>query len=391
MRFSIVLFLILGFAACSLLDAKEEGFTGNELALLLAAYQGGGGGSADGTGVPMGGQILKPLLLDGIVSTFVGTAGFSGTADGTGAVARFFQPRGLCTDGTNLYIADGGNHSIRKIVIATGFVTTLAGTSGSSGTSDGTGAIARFNTPFGITCDTSNIYVADTQNHTIRKVVIATGEVTTLAGSAGISGTTDATGGTARFNTPTGLTTDGTNLYVADFNNHTIRKIIISSGAVTTLAGSAGSSGSTDASGSSALFNTPRGITTDATNLFVTDQSNHTIRKIVIADASVTTLAGSSGSSGTADGTGSVARFNTPVGITTDGVNLYVTDSNNFTVRQIVASSGVVTTLAGSAGNNGSTDGTGSVARFLFADGVTVDGTSLYTAELGNHTIRKVQ
>jgi sugar lactone lactonase YvrE len=185
----------------------------------------------------------------------------------------------MTTDGTNLYLADVGNHKIRKIVIATGAVTTLAGT-GSACTSNcdnATGTSAGFNSPRGITTDGTNLYVADNDRHRIRKIVIDNGTVTTLAGGA-YPGYTDGTGTSARFDSPRGITTDGTNLYVSDQSNHRIRKIVISTGVVTTLAGS--SEGSTDATGTSASFNYPIGITTDGTNLYVADQSNHRIRKI---------------------------------------------------------------------------------------------------------------
>ena len=136
------------------------------------------------------------------------------------------------------------------------------------------------------------------------------------------------------FYSPTGITTDGTNLYVAEFSNHLIRKIVISTGAVTTLAGT-GSSGSTDNStGTSASFNSPIGITTDGTNLYVADENNHQIRKIVIDNGTVTTLAGSTEGS-TDNATGTSASFYEPVGITTDGTNLYVTDETNHLIRQI--------------------------------------------------------
>jgi len=156
------------------------------------------------------------------VTTLAGT-GSSGSADNsTGTSASFNGPRGITTDGTNLYVADSDNHLIRKIVISTGVVTTLAGT-GSNGSANGTGTSASFNYPNGIATDGTNLYVIDTNNHRIRKIVISTGVVTTLAGSS--SGSTDATGTSASFNYPIGITTDGTNLYVSDQSNHRIRKI----------------------------------------------------------------------------------------------------------------------------------------------------------------------
>ena len=276
-------------------------------------------------------------------------------------------------------MADQNNHLIRKIVISTGAVTTVAGT-GSSGSANGTGTSASFYNPEGITTDGTNLYVADTNNYLIRKIVISTGAVTTLAGT-GSSGSANGTGTSASFNQPIGITTDGTNLYVADLNNNMIRKIVISTGAVTTLAGT-GSSGS-------ASFNYPQGITTDGTNLYVADQSNHQIRQIVISTGAVTTVAGT-GSSGSANGTGTSASFSYPQGITTDGTNLYVGDQSNHLIRKIVISTGAVTTVAGT-GSYGSANGTGTSASFYYPIGITTDGTNLYVAERNNHQIRKIE
>src|SRR3989338_648445 len=269
------------------------------------------GGSVQGTS-------LNLTSTNAVVTTFAGST-TSGSTDATGTSARFYYPFGITTDGTNLFAADQYNHIIRKIVISTGVVTTIAGST-TSGSTDATGTSAKFNYPKGITTDGTNLFVADSLNHTIRKIVISTGVVTTIAGST-TSGSTDATGTSARFYYPYGITTDGTNLFVADQYNHTIRKIVISTGVVTTIAGSAGSSGSTNATGTSARFNYPQGITTDGTNLFVADSLNHTIRKIVISTGVVTTIAGST-TSGSTDATGTSARFYYPQGITTDGTNL---------------------------------------------------------------------
>jgi sugar lactone lactonase YvrE len=125
-----------------------------------------------------------------------------------------------------------------------------------------------------------NVYVADTDSSVVRQIVISTGAVTTLAGKAFIPGSTDGTGANARLNQPIGITTDGTSLYVADTTNMTIRKIVISTGAVTTLAGMAGHNDSTDGTGSAAKFNYPQGITTDGSSLYVNDMGNNSVRKI---------------------------------------------------------------------------------------------------------------
>jgi len=117
----------------------------------------------------------------GAVTTLAGT-GSSGSANGTGTSASFNSPTGITTDGTNLYVAENGNHLIRKIVISTGVVTTVAGT-GSSGSANGTGTSASFDTPYGITTDGTNLYVADSFNHLIRQIGIDNRSVTTLAGT----------------------------------------------------------------------------------------------------------------------------------------------------------------------------------------------------------------
>ena len=230
----------------------------------------------------IGGSIqATPLSLSGVVTTFAGTTGLSGSTDASGISAKFNEPRGITTDGTNLYLAEYENHTIRKIEISSGIVTTLAGSAGITGSFDGTGTSARFNTPLGITTDgSSNLYVAEYGNHTVRKIVISSGVVTTLAGSAGSTGSSDGTGISAKFNRPYQLTTDGINLFVSDFKNHTIRKVVISSGVVTTLAGSAGNSGTTNAAGTSARFYGPTGLTTEGANIYIADRNNHTIRKI---------------------------------------------------------------------------------------------------------------
>jgi len=325
------------------------------------------------------------------VTTLAGTAGVSGSADGTGSAARFYHPFGVAVDGTgNVYVAEWDNSTIRKITPG-GVVTTLAGTAGVTGSADGTGSAARFNGPIGVAVDgTGNVYVGDFFNSTIRKIT-PDGVVTTLAGTAGVSGSADGTGSAARFYLPTGVAVDGTgNVYVADQANHTIRKIT-PAGVVTTLVGTAGASGSADGTGSAARFHHPAGMAVDGTgNVYVTDSTNHTIRKITPAGV-VTTLAGTAGASGSADGTGSAARFWQPYGVAVDGAgDVYVADDLNHTIRKITPA-GVVTTLAGTAGASGSADGTGSAARFYRPNGVAVDGTGgVYGADTFNHTIRKI-
>lgn len=325
------------------------------------------------------------------VTTVAGNAGSAGSVDATGTAARFSFPYSITTDGTDLYVADTNNNTIRKIAASTGSVTTFAGVAGASGSANGTGTQARFSHPAGITSDGTFLYVADTGNNTIRKIVISTQAVTTLAGVAGSVGTADGTGTTARFNYPTGIATDGAYLYVADTYSHTIRKVVISSGVVATLAGTAGTAGAQDGSGSGAQFNYPYGIAVVGTCAYVADANNNTIRKIGVASGIVTTLAGSAGTAGSSDGTGTTASFNFPVGLATDGSNLYIADTGNNTIRKMVISSAEVATLAGVAGTVGSTDGTASSASFNYPTGLTELGGYLYIADAGNSIIRALK
>ncbi len=334
-------------------------------------------------------SIRRMAIVGAQVTTVAGGAGSFGSADGTRAAARFDGPYGVTTDGTSLYLADAVNHTIRKVAISTGTVTTPAGLAGSSGVSDGLGTVARFNGPRGVTTDGTYLYVADTDSHTIRKVAIGTREVTTLAGAAGTEGSADGTGGAASFRFPYGITTDGTNLYVADSGNCAIRKVVISTGEVTTLAGSAGSCGTADGVGDAARFDTPYGVTTDGTDLYVADTYNHTIRRVTIATREVTTLAGVAGSPDSLDGVGTAARFYLPCGVTTDGTSLFVADTYNMTIRKVAIDTRAVSTISGGAGIPGSADG-GGAARYYLPSGITTDGADLYVADGGNNTIRRI-
>ncbi|TAJ78803.1 MAG: hypothetical protein EPO42_07290 [Gallionellaceae bacterium] len=339
--------------------------------------------------------IRKVVVATQTVTTIAGSVVNPADMNGTGTSSEFFSPYGITSDGSNLYIADSRASQIRKIVIASGAVTTIAGSYLTNGAVDARGYAARFSFPFGVTTDGKNLYVADTGNNTIRQVVIATGDVTTLAGS-GVLGSANGTGTAASFNQSLGITTDGVNVYVADTENNQIRQIVIATGVVTTLAGSGGV-GATNGIGAAASFNNPAGVTTDGTSVYVADSGNNLIRQIDIATGNVTTLAGSGASwyndvydTVNTSWTGVQANFNNPTGITTDGTNLYVTDSNNNEVRKIVITTRVVTTLSGS-GIFGKVDGTGTEASFSQPVGITTDGINLYTTDYQSNLIRKIQ
>ena len=308
---------------------------------------------------------------------------------GTAVLAPGTEPFGVAVDAAgNLYLANF-NQTISKITPA-GVLTTVAGVAGSVGTADGTGSAARFNSPLGIAVDTAgNLYVADSTNHTIRKITPA-GVVSTLAGLAGSAGSANGAGSAARFSQPIGIavTVAGT-IYVGDASNRTIRSIT-STGVVSTLAGLAGIGGSTDGSGSAARFGRPVGVAVDAAGtLYVSDQTNDTVRAIT-PGGMVSTLAGLAGNPGIADGS-SAARFNNPWGAAVDAAgNVYVADRLSHTIRKITPAA-VVSTLAGLAGSFGSANGTGSEARFQNPRSLAVDAAgNIYVADSGNNAIRKI-
>ncbi len=326
-----------------------------------------------------------------VVTTLAGSAGQAGSSDGTGSAARFSDPSGVAVDSVgNVYVADYSNDVIRKITHA-GVVTTLAGSAGQQGSSDGSGSAARFDGPLGVALDSDgNLYVAEYWNEEIRKIT-PSGVVTTLAGSPRQEGSINGTGSAANFYGPEGVAVDSPgNVYVADYNNQEIRKIT-PSGVVTTLAGFAGMTGSSNGTGSAARFYDPSNVAVDsAGNVYVADSGNDEIRKITHSGV-VTTLAGSAGQVGSGDGAGSAARFDWPTGVAVDSAsNVYVADYGNEEIREITAF-GVVTTLAGSARQTGSSDGTGSAARFYCPTGVAVDGVgNVYVADQWNQEIRAI-
>ena len=307
------------------------------------------------------------------------------------AAAVFPAPVGLAISGSGvIFVSDSSNNTIQS-VNTSWQASVLAGTSGQQGTTDGTGSGALFRQPGGVALDSAgNLYVADAGNSIIRKIASG-GVVTTLAGSASNQGYRDGVGTAAWFNSPAAIAVDGAGiLYVADSGNAVIRKIAVD-GTVSTLAGTAGATGSTDGSGASARFNLPSGIALDVTgNLYVSDTLNQTIRKITSAGV-VTTLAGLAGVSGSADGSGTAAAFSQPRGLVVDSAgNVFVADTANSAIRK-VTSSGVVTTFAGLSTISGLLDGTGAGAWLNQPKDVKIDAAgNLYVADTGNAAIRKI-
>ncbi|PKL07344.1 MAG: hypothetical protein CVV53_00110 [Spirochaetae bacterium HGW-Spirochaetae-9] len=356
-----------------------------------------------GAGELEGGSIQGYVpTLSLAVNIFAGNPSVAGT--GTDALpGLFINPYQITTDGKYLYVADMGSNNIRRVEIATQIVTTFAGdVAGAAGVRNdgGIGNLTRFNSPRGITTDGTYLYVADYANHAIRRITISSRLVESYAGTLGATaGATEAAAGSAAlFNGPSGITTDGVNLYVADTTNNKIRKIVIGATddtrAVSTIAGltgAVGTAGWLDGAGAGALFSGPQGIATDGTNLYIADTGNNRIRQVKIADGATSTLAGS-GATGSLDAeTGINATFYGPSGITTDGAYLYIADSTNHKIRRVeIASPHSVTTLAGT-GSAGSTNGVGTAAAFYGPMGITTDGLNLFVSDYSGYSIRKVQ
>jgi len=331
------------------------------------------------------------------VTTFAGTLGVRGSADGTGQAARFARPHFLATVGGNLFVSDGTNNTIRQITLATGAVTTIAGTPTPSTSdphgvdADGVGPAASFGGPEGIASDgAGNLYVADVNAHTIRKIVLATRAVTTIAGVAGVAGSADGIGSAALFNQPFGLTCDGSRLFVVDGIGSTIRQITLATGAVKTIAGAPNVFDSVDGVGSAARFLEAAGITTDGFFLYVGDAS--TIRRVRISTGEVVTFAGSANVGGAADGFVFDAHFEEVIAIWYDGVSkLYFTDLGNENIRQLDLNTQNVSTLAGALQTPGAADGFGVAAQFNLPVGIASDSAgNIYVSDLENAAIRKL-
>lgn len=328
----------------------------------------------------MGGEILPYNM----VSTFVGNRS-NGSFEGALILASFNKPNALAisTSG-DIYVADTYNHRICQIS-PDGLVKTLAGT-GAAGSTDGPAAAASFNMPTGVTVDkVGNVYVSDTYNNKIRKIT-KYGRVETIAGN-GSQGFTNGTGINARFNHPSGIVIDSIgNLYISDYNNNKIRRID-TAGVVSTYAGS--SWGSVDGIGEAAKFMVPASLAIDTLgNLYVVDKDANKVRKIT-PDRVVTTLAGSF-ISGSANGQGIKASFDSPTGIAVDSKgNIWVVDNGNNKIR-IITPTGLVSTAAGTEYID-AIDGEPRVASFNNPFGIGIDSkNNVYVTEIVNNDIRLI-
>jgi PKD repeat protein len=375
-------------------------------------------------------MLLCPAGIAGAqtVSTFAGTgtAGFNFGGSEPISTAKFYNPYGIAIDSAgNIWVSEGSN-SERLSLISGGNVYTRIGfngdpTSGTgSGFKDGTGAGNGVGQPSKISntghlviAPDGTIFLADRGNHAIRRIskfssvgsaqVMSTPFGALPVNNQGTPGDTDATGNDARFDGPTGIAIDdaGANLYVTDNNSHTIRKIVIATGVVTTIAGNAGVSGSTDAVGTAATFNFPEGIDYFNNALYVADYANRKIRKINLSTMAVTTIAGGGVDPVPgADGDITLAKLRGPRDVAVDANgNVFFTDgSNAHRVRKVVGTT--ISTVAGLHDSPGFKDGQDTAARFSIPAGIAFDKsrTVLYVVDEGvvgtpavnNHSIRKI-
>ena len=292
-------------------------------------------------------------LANGTVSTLAGLPQTLGSADGTATTARFNSPNALAVDPSGaVFVADGGNCTIRKI--ESGMVSTVVGTARICAfTPSADGSSSYLTTVSGIVAVGSDIYLSDRDVNVIRK--ISGPSASDFSGSVGYTGgSSDGASHSAGYLHPSGLSTDGTNIFVADTDNNSIRQIVIQTATASTIAGAAGMSGNHDDNGALALLNHPRAVVADASGIvYVADTGNHTIRKLTLATQRLETIAGT-GMPGSLDGIGTQASFNQPSGLLLDGKgNLWVSDTFNSTLGKIELSSMKVSTVAGKAGLEG--------------------------------------
>jgi sugar lactone lactonase YvrE len=365
---------------------------------------------------------IKTVAGDGFGNGIYGSGGFAGDS-GPATSAELNMPFGVAFDAAgNFYIADSTNNRIRKVTLGTGVITTVAG-NGTAYTYAGDGGpatSAALNSPDGVALDSAgNIYIADSGNSVIRKVTVATGIITTVAGT-GVKGFSGDTGPatSAQLSTPYGIALDSAgNLYIADSGNGRVRKVTASTGIITTVAGNVPAyypgtmtqmpAGDGGAATSSSILE-PFGLAFDPSgNLYISDTAAAQIRKVSASTGIITTYAGTNTNGGlggsTGDGGPATSALIDNAGIALDKAgNLYIADWLNNHVREVFAASGIIQTIAGNGAGGGVVGGTGTAnyqgdggpatqAELDRPYGVAVgpDG-SIYVADTRNEAIRGI-
>ena len=304
---------------------------------------------------------MRRIQTDGTISAIAGssTATFSGDDDVYSWSANLNYPTDVAVDSVgNIYIADTNNHRIRKIDISTNIITTVAGNGTAAYSGDGgLATLASLNSPYGVAVDAAgNIYIADTYNNRIRKVNIA-GNISTVAGGdvydySGDGGS--ALGAAMRY--PFGVALDNAgNIYISDRFNNCIRKVTVADGKISTIAGKPANlyDGNPAATAATAVkLNYAHGVGTGPSGqVYIADTKNNIVRMISATTGSITTIAGTVSAGGYSGdgGYATSATLNNPYGVAADpGGNVYIADSYNNVIRKVTPGSpGTITTVAG--------------------------------------------
>ena len=345
-------------------------------------------------------RIRKVMAASGVISTVAGTAFVGYYGDGGPATsARLNFPFGVAVDAAgNFYVADTSDSAVRIVTAADGLINTVAGngTAGYSG-DGGPAASAELNLPYGVAVDAAgNVYIADSSNSRIREVTVANGNISTVAGNGTYGYSGDSGPATsAELRLPAGVALDAAgNLYIAENDSNVIRKVTAANGNISTVAGSGPGNRGDGGPATSALLSYVDDATLDASgNLYIADSGNNRVRKVA-ANGTITAVAGNGTPGYTGDnGPATSAELNSPGGVAVDSAgNVYISDTNNSVVRKVAAATGIITTVAGN-GTKGYSGNSGAAtsAQLAYPYGLALDGSgNLYIADTFNAVIRKV-
>jgi trimeric autotransporter adhesin len=337
-----------------------------------------------------------------------GVRAFSGDG-GPSALAEIYMPWGICFDKRgNLFFSDNCNYRLREINTA-GIITTIAGNGVNGYTGDGGPATAaELLYPQGLTVDDSgNLYDAEFRYNIVRKTIASSGIIITYAGNGGEGYTGDGGPATlASLNNPNGVRIDSLgNLYIVDCVNNVIREVLASSHIIITIAGNGyeygsgvGSYSGDGGPATAAELNVPRGLGFDsAGNYYIADWHNNIIRKVTVSTGIITTVAGNYaygvGYSGD-DGPATLAELNDPIDVVADSKgDLFIADELNGVIREVKASSGIITTIAGDEAFAGTYNGDNipaTTAGLNSPDGIAISAPNIFISDQINDRIREV-